>query len=130
MAACGEDDSASEATEGVASVTQAESGPPQPLSPAGMRVIQRARDAVSAHCRQVADALGKGAMPPQASFERATAALDELAELAADQPEAEAEDGSTPRLALGDIAENLEGTNCDPRLVARIDQALAGLPAE
>ncbi len=38
--------------------------------------------------------------------------------------------GTTPRLALGDIAENLEGTNCDPRLVAQIDEALATLPAE
>ena len=31
-------------------------------------------------------------------------------------------------LFLGDLAEDLEGSNCDPRLVARIDQGLAALP--
>jgi hypothetical protein len=30
--------------------------------------------------------------------------------------------------ALGAIAEDLEGTNCDSRLVARIDARLAALP--
>ena len=53
-----------------------------------------------------------------------------LAALAAQAPEAGTPDGTTPRLALGDIAENLEGTNCDSRLVARIDEALGSLPAE
>jgi hypothetical protein len=32
------------------------------------------------------------------------------------------------RLFLGDFAEDLQGSNCDPRLVQRIDQALATLP--
>ena len=31
-------------------------------------------------------------------------------------------------LFLGDLAEDLEGSNCDQRLVERIDQALATLP--
>jgi hypothetical protein len=130
-AGCGDDDSSpAPATEATPELTP--TSPPAatpPLSASGMRVIQRARDTVSAHCRQVADALAEGAPPPPGGFERATAALDELARLAAEQPDAEAEDGTTPRLALGDIAENLEGTNCDARLVARIDEALAVLPA-
>jgi hypothetical protein len=60
---------------------------------------------------------------------RVNAALNELIELARAKPEAPAPAGGSVRLALGDIAENLEGTNCDPRLVERIDAVLADLPA-
>lgn len=129
VAGCGEEDPGPEAAADTEVVTQTVLTPAPDLSPAGMRVIQRARGAVAAHCRQVAAALEEGGTPPQDSFEKATAELDELARLATEQPEAEAEDGTTPRLALGDIAENLEGTNCDQRLVARIDEALATVPA-
>lgn len=100
------------------------------VSPAGVKTIQRARDEVAAYCRRVAAALGKGTAPTPAAFTRVNEALDKLVNLAAEQPEAATADGTTPRLALGDLAENLEGTNCDERLVARIDQALATLPAD
>lgn len=99
------------------------------LSRSEVRVIFGARDEVSAYCRRVARALARGREPSKGEFERVIAAVDELAELAARKPEAQTADGSTPRLALGDIAENLEGTNCDQRVVARIDEALAALPA-
>jgi len=103
---------------------------PRPLSAAEARLIAKARDGVSAYCRKVAQGLGGGKRPGPADLEQVTGELDELAALAARAPEASAPDGTTPRLALGDIAENLEGTNCDPRLVAYIDEALASLPAE
>jgi hypothetical protein len=135
LAACGgseqEPETAGQETAGTAAGPLApDPAGPRPLSPAGIRVMQRAREEVSAYCGRVARALAEGEGPTAADFERVTAALDRLGTLAAQQPGAEAEHGTTPRLALGDIAENLEGTNCDPRLVARIDEALAELPAE
>lgn len=85
--------------------------------------------AVQEHCAIVARYLaGRRAPPTAEEFERVVAALDRLAERAELSPQATIADGSTPRLALGDIAEDLEGSNCDSRLVDRIDTALAGLP--
>jgi len=130
-AGCGDSDSPS-AEEGTATVSAQATVPAsrQELSPAGLRVIETARNEVSAYCRSVAEGLGGGEGPRPSDLDRVTAALDRLAALATEQPGAETVDGTTPRLALGDIAENLEGTNCDPRLVTRIDEALAALPAE
>jgi hypothetical protein len=128
MAGCGGTDE-TDGRSGETEPTQAQVEP-QELSPAGVKTIQRARDEVSAHCRSVDQALDGGTGPTPTDMQRVNAALDELAELAAAEPGAEMVDGTTPRLALGDIAENLEGTNCDPRLVARIDEALADLPAD
>ena len=102
----------------------------RPLTPAEIRVITRAQRRVAAYCRRLGRSLGGGGRPPtEADLNRAIAELDRLAALAGRAPTAETIDGTTPRLALGDIAENLEGTNCDTRLVAHIDAALTGLPA-
>jgi hypothetical protein len=134
LAACGESDDG-----GTTGPTPADTAPAQtltemrrsgPLSPAGVAIIRRAQEEVAIYCRKVARGLTGGDAPTPRDLERVTAALDELAELASRQPEAQTDDGTTPRLALGDIAENLEGTNCDPRLVARIDEALAMLPTQ
>lgn len=56
--------------------------------------------------------------------------LGRLADRAELSPEETISDGSTARLALGDLAENLEGTNCDSRLVELINERLAELPSE
>ena len=130
-AACGDSDSDSEAT-----ISPEESSTPlptvsqsRPMTAAEGAVIARARERVDAYCARVARALAGERPPTSAEFTRVTAALDELAALADRAPTAETIDGTTARLALGDIAENLEANNCDPRLVAHIDAALAGLPA-
>ena len=133
VAGCGDsDDPEADSDAAGSATTQTAPGPTQQetLSAAGVKTIQRARDEVSAYCRKVDQGLSGGPGPTPADLDRVNAALDELAQVAAEQPGAEMVDGTTPRLALGDIAENLEGTNCDPRLVAQIDEALATLPAD
>jgi hypothetical protein len=124
LAGCGDSGSSSgdEETSSVETTTVEQvSGPPA-------RVIRRAQTAVDTYCRRVAEALGEGRGPTPADFERVSSAIDQLVALAAQRPQATDPIGTTPRLALGDIAENLEGANCDPRLVERIDAALATLP--
>lgn len=119
---CGSDDP--HGTTGIAQTATA----PQQLTPAELRVVERTQQEVIAYCRHVARVVRTpGRTPDPARFARVNAAIDELATLAAENPEAETADGISARLALGDIAENLEGTNCDNRLVERIDQRLAGL---
>jgi hypothetical protein len=134
LTACGDSEDPGTAGSGSTNTAAARTVPEvsrdAPLSAGEIAVIRRAQEAVGAYCAKVARGLAEGDAPTQRDFDRVTRPLDELAELASHRPGAEAPDGATPRLALGDIAENLEGTNCDPRLVARIDEALATLPAE
>ena len=123
LAACGDSGSSAEEEASSVETTTVEqvSGPPA-------RVIRRAQTAVDTYCGRVAEALGEGRGPTPADFERVSSAIDQLVALAAQRPQATDPIGTTPRLALGDIAENLEGSNCDSRLVERIDVALASLP--
>ncbi len=86
------------------------------------RVVQR-------YCGKLALALTGQRKPPSVAEQgRALAATDRLIELARNKPAASLEGGADMRLFLGDLAEDLEGSNCDQRLVQRIDQALATLP--
>jgi hypothetical protein len=115
------------ADETTTSVSTATS-PQENLTREELTLIERAEAEVAAYCRGVAAAVARGEAPNARSFARVTLVLEQLGELAAAKPDSETGDGSSPRLALGDIAENLEGTNCDARLVARIDEALARIP--
>jgi hypothetical protein len=56
---------------------------------------------------------------------RALEAVDALVALAAEKPAARVERQVDLGLYLGDLAENLEGSNCDPQIVARLEQGLA-----
>ena len=38
--------------------------------------------------------------------------------------------GQDLRLFLSDVIENLDGSNCDPRMRARLEQALRAIPVE
>jgi hypothetical protein len=105
-------------------------GEPDAMSAGQVEVLRRAQRGVRSYCRARVETLAAGDAAPAARFERAVAGLRELGDLAAAEPQAEAPDGSTARLALGDIAEDLEGTNCDQRLVALIDARLAVLPQD
>jgi hypothetical protein len=124
----GDDQAGAEPTGTVTAQTATISERPHPLSAADAKVVERAREEVNAYCRKVARARGGGAAPRAGDLERVAASLDELAALAARDPEGEGPDGITARLALGDIAEDLEGSNCSIALVERIDQALAEIP--
>jgi hypothetical protein len=99
--------------------------------PPSAKAIAQARAGVQAYCTQVAAyAVGRRGPPTDEEFDAVSAAIDRLAERAELSPEVLLPDGSTPRLALGDLAEDLEGTNCDSRLVALIDERLASLPPD
>jgi hypothetical protein len=91
-------------------------------------VTQSARTVVR-YCGNLALSLTGQRKPPSAEEQgRAFAATDRLIELAREKPAARVEPGVDTELFLGDLAEDLEGSNCDSRLVERIDQALATLP--
>ncbi len=84
---------------------------------------------IQAHCLRV----GRSLVEPQAApsarqEERAFAAADALIALAAEKPGAPLGAGQDTRLFLADVLENLEGSNCEPRMVARLEQGLAGIP--
>ena len=85
--------------------------------------------AVQRYCGKLAlSAIGQGKPPSSSEQARAFAATDRLIELASEKPAAPLENGERMGLFLGDLAEDLEGSNCDPRLVQLIEQALATLP--
>jgi hypothetical protein len=107
-------------------VTVAE--PPR-LAPADARRILKVRERVRDYCDRVSDYLaGRRGPPTGAELAAVSRQLDRLAALARAHPSAVNESGVSARLALGDIAEDLEGTNCDDRLVRRIDRVLPELP--
>jgi hypothetical protein len=99
---------------------------PGRLTAAEAETIVVAREAVGRYCARIAER--GGAPPPAREFDGVTGALDELAALARRRPNDVDPSGASAELALGDIAENLEGSNCDSRLVERIDEQLAALP--
>jgi hypothetical protein len=92
-------------------------------------VVTRSDRTVERYCGKLALSVTGRARPPSAEeASRAFAATDRLIELARAKPAASIENGVEMELFLGDLAEDLEGSNCDSRLVERIDQALATLP--
>jgi hypothetical protein len=92
-------------------------------------LLTKSEARIAEYCRKYALTLS-GRKPPSAKQqEGAFEAADRLIALAQAKPEAEIQTGVDVRLKLGDIAENLQGANCDPSLVERIDQGLAEAPA-
>ena len=120
----GEEGSAEEAS-APSTVTEA-----APLAPAEANLLLRTRSEVDSYCVHVGARVAEGREPDSARFAAVSAQIDRLTELAREKPLAPSPDGSTPRFALGDIAEDLEGSNCDTRLARKIDEALATLPQE
>jgi hypothetical protein len=99
------------------------------LTSAEQALVDRSERTVQRYCGKLALSLTGRARPPSAGeASRAFAATDSLIELARAKPAASIENGVEMELFLGDLAEDLEGSNCDQRLVERIDQALATLP--
>jgi hypothetical protein len=107
------------------------SGPPSAprLSPGERKLVLTYERRIQAHCVRLARSLiDPGAAPTPRQEKRAFAAADKLVALAARKPEAPYGPGQDLRLFVSDIAENLEGSNCDPRILERLEQGLAGLP--
>jgi hypothetical protein len=103
---------------------------PRRLSAKEESTVDRARLVIRLYCRQVGRYLAGRRGPPTAKeTQKAYDAVDTLVSLAREDPEARYRGQETIRLVLGDTAEDLEGTNCSPELVARLERGLASLPA-
>ena len=123
IGSCGGDDSAQTVS------TMPTGAAARRLTGAEQALVTRSERAVQRYCGKLALSLTGRSKPPSPSEQgRAFAATDRLVELAHRKPAATGETGVEMGLFLGDLAEDLEGSNCDPRLVERIDQALATLP--
>ncbi len=84
---------------------------------------------INAHCVRVARSLvDPEAAPSPGQERRAFAAADALIDLAAAKPDAPLGAGQDTRLFLADVLENLDGSNCDPAIVAHLEQGLAAIP--
>jgi hypothetical protein len=99
------------------------------LSPQEQASVASAQATVRDHCRIAARyAAGRRGPPTRRELARAQRAIDVLAALAMEKPRAPAAGGTAPRDVLVNVAEDLEGSNCSPPLLARVEQALAALP--
>ena len=99
------------------------------LTPAEQALVSRSERAVQRYCGKLALSLTGQRRPPSVQEQAgAFAATDDLIGLARSKPAAPVEGGVDMGFFLGDLAEDLEGANCDQRLVQRIDVALATLP--
>lgn len=102
-----------------------------PLTAAERREVARYEARIQRHCVRVArSVVDRDAAPTQRQQARAFAAADALVALAAAKPTAPVDAGQDLRLLVSDVVENLEGSNCDPRLVGRLEAGLARIPVE
>jgi hypothetical protein len=124
LAACG--DGGSPDAAGTTTTTGAAA---KRLTAAEQSLVSRSERSVQRYCGKLALSLtGQGKPPSAEEQSRAFVATDRLIELASEKPVAPLDTGLEIGLFLGDLAEDLEGSNCDSRLVERIDQGLATLP--
>lgn len=124
LVACGGGDE--EATEPPTATTQGTER--QALTAAERELVERSERKIRVYCaRFAAAALREGRLPSGAEQARATHAIDRLIALGREKPAAEVGAGADLRLFLGDLAEDFEGLNCDPRLLNRIERGLAAL---
>jgi hypothetical protein len=101
----------------------------EPLTAAERKLVEDSEGAIIAYCNRAAVAVTGTAEPPTAKQRRrAFDAVDDLVALAGEKPGARVARGVDVELFLGDLAENLQGANCDPAVVSRIDAGLAALP--
>ena len=108
--------------------TQITPPPPARLTRAERRTVARYESRIQVHCVRVARSLVNPSAAPTVRQEtRAFAAAKGLVALAAEKPTAPFGPGQDLRLFVSDVAENLEGSNCDPRMIARLEQGLARL---
>ena len=123
IASCGDGDSS-----GAAGTTSTGAAAKR-LTADEQSLVTRSDRTVERYCGKLALSLTGQRKPPSVEEQsRAFAATDRLIELAREKPAARVDTGVDMGLFLGDLAEDLEGSNCDSRLVERIDQGLATLP--
>jgi hypothetical protein len=96
--------------------------PGAPLTAQERRNEDRSVAAIREYCRGVARYLAGRAAPP--SRDEAVDAARRIAVLARRKPEARYQGTQTARGLAGDLAEDLEGTNCSRLLVAELERGL------
>lgn len=102
---------------------------PEPLDQPDRGVVERTQGTIGEYCRQVRlRTFGQRDPLSDAEQQRAFDAVDELIEVGRRTPGATVRPGVDVRTAISDLAENLEGSNCDPRVVQELDRGLASLP--
>jgi hypothetical protein len=102
---------------------------PSRLTAEERRLLEVYEGRIQTHCVSVARSLvDPRAAPSPGEQQAAFAAADRLLALAARKPTAPLGAGQDLRLFVGDVAENLEGSNCDPRMIARLERGLARIP--
>ncbi len=110
---------------------RAEPAAPSKLTAQERRLVATYEARIAQHCVRVARSLvDRAAAPSPAQQRRAFEAADALAALVASKPTAPVDVGQDLRLYLSDVVENLEGSNCDPRMVSRLEDALRAIPVE
>jgi hypothetical protein len=128
LGGCGSDTSTGGGTtSGAASAEK-----PEHLSASEQATVRQAQTEIQSYCQALTRYLARRRGPPtEDETGRAYGAVDRLAEIARTKPAAtQGPTGETVRDLLGDIAEDLQGSNCAENVVARIDQILAALPAQ
>jgi hypothetical protein len=111
LAGCGDDSSPTSSAR-----------PDAPLTAQERRSEDRSVAAIRDYCRDVARYLAGRTVPP--SPDEAVEAARRIAALARRKPEARYRGTETPRGLAGDLAEDLEGTNCSRLLVAELERGL------
>ncbi len=116
-----------------------DSAQPDPTTGNPLRLTGEERRALSIYDRRIERhciRLGRSLVDPESApsaeqEERAFAAADALIALAAAKPTAPLGAGQDTRLFLADVIENLDGSNCDPAMVSRLEDGLARIgPAQ
>jgi hypothetical protein len=105
-------------------------GGSQRLSGAELEQARESSDAIRGYCRDVAAFLaGRRERPSAAEGDRTLAAADQLIALARTNPDAAYDRAQTMRDLVGNLTEDLEGTNCSPVLVRRLNDGFETIPA-
>jgi hypothetical protein len=104
---------------------------PQRLSAAEDSTVRRAQVSLQTYCAKLALYLaGRRNAPTGSETQRLENNLDELIALAKRKPEGRSRSEETTRQVLGDMAEDLEGSNCSGSFAQKLDRALEELPPE
>jgi hypothetical protein len=104
-------------------------GEPEALSATERAQVVRTQRAIGTYCREVGHFLSRRRGPPtEEELGTASAEVDRLVAIARDKPEARYNRSSSIRQVVGDLAEDLEASNCSRALQARFEQALRSGP--
>jgi hypothetical protein len=98
---------------------------PQKLPPPQQQRTFEAQQTITAYCARVDLSLHGAKRPPStAASRRALAAADRLATLAKERPFDLVQTGVDTRLYVGDLIEDLGNVDCDPNLIARLEEGV------